>query len=237
MHTFIVLLLLLATTGCAASVIPSPPKSQIGPGVSQGTGFLVSPDGLVMTAYHVVEDSKTIKVRCQGYDLVTAKLGERSQTLDIAVLHTDLRGTPYLPAADPRSARSGDPVFSMGFPTAGYLGPEPKYFNGAISSLSGGGREASMLLISVPAQPGSSGSPLLTMDGTVVGVVTAGTKEEEFMRDHGALPQNLNWAVKMEYATPLYERPRAASERSAARTPREAAEQAARALCIVLTAP
>src|SRR6266581_8953619 len=39
-------------------------------------------------------------------------------------------------------------------------------------------------------------SPLLTMDGAVVGVVTAGTREEEFMRDPGALPQNLNWAYE-----------------------------------------
>jgi S1-C subfamily serine protease len=94
-----------------------------------------------------------------------------------------------------------------------------------------------MLLVSVPAQPGSSGSPLLTMDGGVVGVVTAGTKEEEFMRDHGALPQNLNWAVKMDYATPLYERPRAPSSPAPVRTSREAAAHAARAVCIVLTAP
>lgn len=125
----------------------------------------------------------------------------------------------------------------MGFPTAGYLGTEPKYFNGTINALSGGGREATQLLISVPTQPGGSGSPLLTMDGAVAGVVTAGTREEEFMHDHGALPQNLNWVVKMEYATPLYDPPSGPSDRASARTPREAAEQAARAVWIVLAGP
>ncbi len=233
-----VLLLLLAMSlaACTTSRIPKP-ASRLGADVYQGTGFLVSPDGLVLTAYHVVENGNTIKMRCQGYDLVPAKLGERSGTMDLAVLHTGLTGTPYLPPAAPRSVRPGDPVFSMGFPTASYLGTEPKYASGAISSLSGKGREATLMLVSVPTQPGNSGSPLLTMDGAVVGVVTAGTSEEEFMRDSGALPQNLNWAVKMEYATPLYDPPGGADGRTPAGTPREAAAQAERAVCIVLVGP
>ena len=222
----------------AASRSPIPkPASRIGPGVYQGTGFLVRPDGLVLTAYHVVEDGNTIKVRCQGYDLVPAKLGEHSRTMDLAVLHTGLTGTPFLRAAAPRAVRPGDQVFSMGFPSASYLGTEPKYSGGAVSSLTGGGRDAIRMLISVPTQPGGSGSPLLTMDGAVVGVVAAGTNEEAFMRDSGALPQNLNWAVKMEYATPLYDPPSGADGRAPARTPREAAAQAERAICIVLVGP
>ena len=122
MHTFsalrcaVCLLLLIASlAACSTSRIPKP-ASRVGPGVYQGTGFLVRPDGLVLTAHHVVEEGHTIKVRCQGYDLVTAKLVERSRTMDLAVLHTGLTGTPYLPPAAPRSMRPGDPVFSMGFP-------------------------------------------------------------------------------------------------------------------------
>ena len=234
--SILLLLIVASLAGCTTSRIPKP-ASQLGPGVYQGTGFLVRPDGLVLTAYHVVEEGNTIKVRCQGYDLVPAKLGERSRTMDLAVLHTGLTGTPYLPPATPRSARPGDPVFSMGFPTASYLGTEPKYSSGAISSLSGKGRETSLMLISVPTQPGGSGSPLLTMDGAVVGVVTAGTDEEEFMGKSGALPQNLNWAVKMEYATPLYDRPDQPASLAASRTPREVVEHASRAVCIVLVGP
>jgi S1-C subfamily serine protease len=238
----IALLLMLTTVlaGCASSDVPAKPVSKLSPEISQGTGFLVRPDGLVLTAFHVVEKGNTIKVRCQGYDLVTAKLGERSQTMDLAVLHTPLTGTPYLPVADPRSARAGDPVFTMGFPAARYLGTEPKFSGGAISSLTGSGREAARLLISAPTQPGSSGSPVLTMDGTVVGVVTAAVSEEEFARDTGALPQNLNWAVKIDYATPLFDVPRglsATGDRPAAKTPREVVEQASQAVCIVLVGP
>ena len=113
------LLLISSHVACTTSRIPRP-ASRLGPGVYQGTGFLVRPDGLVLTAYHVVAEGNRIKVRCQGYDLVPAKLGEHSRTMDLAVLHTGLTGTPYLPAADPRSVRPGDPVFSMGFPSASY---------------------------------------------------------------------------------------------------------------------
>jgi S1-C subfamily serine protease len=188
----------------------------------------------------VVEKAKTIKVRCHGHELVTARLGERSQHLDLAVLHTPLSGTPYLPVAEPRSARAGDPVFTMGFPAALYLGPEAKFSSGAISSLTGQGRDGARLLISAPTQPGSSGSPVLTMDGTVVGVVTAGVSDEDFLRETGSLPQNLNWAVKIDYARPLFDVPRAApapGEQPAARTPREVVEQASQAVCIILAGP
>ena len=104
----IALLIMLTTVlaGWASSHAPVKPVSKLSPDVSQGTGFLVRSDGLVLTAFHVVEKGNTIKVRCQGYDLVTAKLGERSQHLDLAVLHTSLTGTPYLQVADPRSARA-----------------------------------------------------------------------------------------------------------------------------------
>ena len=234
------LMLFTVLAGCASSHAPATPVSKLSPEVSQGTGFLVRPDGLVLTAFHVVEKGNTIKVRCQGYDLVTAKLGERSQTMDLAVLHTPLTGTPYLPVAEPRSARAGDPVFTMGFPAARYLGTEPKFSGGAISSLTGPGREGARLLISAPTQPGNSGSPVLTMDGTVVGVVTAAVSEEEFARDTGALPQNLNWAVKIDYATPLFDVPHAPTapgDRPAAKTPRDVVEQASQAVCIVLVAP
>ena len=139
-------------------------------------------------------------------------------------------------------ADAAEPIFlahpdAMGFPSASYLGTEPKYSSGAVSSLSGRGRETTLMLISVPTQPGASGSPLLTMNGAVAGVVTAGTSEEEFMRDAGALPQNLNWAVKMEYATPLYDPLTQPVSLAAERTRREIVEHASRAVCLVLVGP
>jgi hypothetical protein len=55
------------------------------------------------------------------------------------------------------------------------------------------------------------------------------------MRDHGALPQNLNWAVKMEYATPLFDLPSGPSQPGAG--PDAAGGGGAGGVCIVLVGP
>jgi len=204
------------------------------PAISQGSGFLVRSDGLVLTAHHVVRDGSTIKVRCQGYDLVPAKLGAHSTTLDLAVLETPLSNTPYLSVAAPRSAKSGDQVFMMAFPSLMQLGTEPKFSEGAISALSGSGRDALLMLITAPTQPGSSGAPVLTMDGSVLGLVTASEDPKGWLKEAGTVPQNLNWAVKAEYITPLYDQP---SSRPPATSRGEAIERASQAVCIVFAAP
>ncbi len=47
------------------------------PPMAQATGFLVRPDGLILTAWHVVKDAKRIGVRCEGRERVIATLAER----------------------------------------------------------------------------------------------------------------------------------------------------------------
>jgi hypothetical protein len=70
--------------------------------------------------------------------------------------------------------------------------------------------------------------------------VTAAVTEEAFVRDTGSLPQNLNWAVKIDDATPLFDVPRGSrlpSDRPMAKTPRVVVEQASQAVCLVLAGP
>jgi hypothetical protein len=62
--------------------------------------------------------------------------------------------------------------------------------------------------------------------------VTATQTEKQFFSETGGLPQNLNWAVKVEYAAPLFDLPRPQPP-SVSRT--EAIERASRAVCIVIT--
>ena len=64
----ITLLLMLTTilAGCASPHVPVKPVSKLSPEVSQGTGFLVRSDGLVLTAFHVVEGGNTIKVAARA---------------------------------------------------------------------------------------------------------------------------------------------------------------------------
>ena len=124
----------------------------------------------------------------------------------------------------------GDWVFTFGFPTKSILGSEPKFTEGSVSALSGVGGEASFLQISVPVQPGNSGGPLANERGEVVGVIAASAALEPFLKATGTLPQNVNWAVKAEYAQLLFDPPtlsRVASNR------RDAIEMAKAAICEV----
>ena len=173
MRIWILIFLIVGTTGCGSVGPQLRAPAKANPHMAQGTGFLVRPDGLILTAWHVVKDAGRIGVRCEGRERVFATVAERSPTLDLAVLQTPLTDMPYLSTA-----------------------------------------------------------PVIGVDGAVVGIVTATQTEERFFSATGGLPQNVNWAVKVEYATPLFDLPRPQPP-SASRT--EAIERASQAVCIVIT--
>jgi len=101
----------------------------------------------------------------------------------------------------------GDRVFTIGFPAPDLLGPAPKYTDGAISALSGLQGEAVLIQTTVPIPPGNSGGPIVNEQGEVVGIVVSSAAIETFVARTGTLPQNIDWAVKAEYALLLFEAP------------------------------
>ena len=136
----------------------------------------------------------------------------------------------YLPLAAPRSGRVGDHVFTIGFPAPDLLGPAPKYTDGAISALSGLQGEAVLMQTTVPKQPGNSGGPIVNEQGQVVGIVVSTAAIETFVARTGTLPQNVNWAVKAEYALPLFEAP---PPSATAVSRRQAIENTLAATCLI----
>ena len=124
--------------------------------------------------------------------------------MDLALLKIDRRTPDYLPvAATQPNVASGDRVFTFGFPVVAVLGAEPKFTDGAISSMSGPGGEITFLQITVPVQAGNSGGPLVSEQGDVVGIITASAAIVPFIKASGTLPQNVNWAVNAIFAAPL----------------------------------
>lgn len=126
--------------------------------------------------------------------------------------------------------RAGDHVFTVGFPAAAFLGTEPKYTDGSVSALSGPGNEATLIQMTVPVQPGNSGGPLLNDEGQIVGVVTSTAALLAFLEGTGTLPQNVNWAVKSEYATLLFQAP---AKQAPASSRTEAISSATKATCMI----
>lgn len=171
--------------------------------VGYGTCFAVSPDGLILTSHHVVSNAKRITIYFDGLAKQTATIEGSSQATDLVVLKVTEAPTAYLPLAPLRSATVGEDVFTYGFPASTILGKEPKFTDGVISSLTGLRDEATFMQISVPIQPGNSGGPVVNDAGEVVGIVAATAAVEVFYDAVGTLPQNVNWAIKADYARPL----------------------------------
>jgi S1-C subfamily serine protease len=104
-----------------------------------------------------------------------------------------------LPVAASRGMKLGGTVVTVGFPNIGLQGFAPKLAKGEIASLSGAGDDARYFQISVPVRPGNSGGALVNERGNVVGVVSARLSDLAALRASGALPQNVNYAVKSSY--------------------------------------
>ena len=94
------------------------------------------------------------------------------------------------------SIKLGDAVFTIGFPNIGIQGQEPKLTRGEINSLNGIKDSPRYFQISAPVQPGNSGGPLLDSMGNVIGVVAMSLNDLTFLKATGAVPQNVNYAVK-----------------------------------------
>ncbi len=168
-----------------------------------GTGFAISDDGVIVTSYHVIKNAKQVEVQFQDGTACPAKVVKKSPNIDIAILKID-RPTPNYLAMDSQPELAvGDRVFTMGFPVEELLGQEPKFTDGAISSLSGIQGEATFLQITVPIQPGNSGGPLLSEDGKVIGVIDATIAYQSFLEQTRVLPQNINYAVSGSFVAPL----------------------------------
>ncbi len=221
---------MIASRGSPSSPASSQERPQTSAAVSHGTCFVVHPEGLLLTAHHVVAGAGRISVRFSDGRERHARVEQAAAANDLALLRVEETMPSYLSLAAPRSASAGQPVFTLGFPIRSLLGEEPKFTDGAISSLSGVLGEASLLQTTVPLQPGNSGGPLADDQGDVVGIVTSTAAIERFLAETGSLPQSINWAVKADYARPLFDPPAPLPP-----TPsREAAiERVRQALCFV----
>lgn len=175
---------------------PAPPAQDTArpEGTRSGSGFIVSPQGHVLTNAHVVDGCQTITI-----DGTSAKLIESSDDFDLALLQsTGLQGrTSAVFSASPAVLNSD--VTAVGYPYAGLLGGL-NVTRGAVSSLKGLGGDSTTMQITAPVQTGNSGGPLLGAQGQVVGVVVSKLDVLKMVEVTGDIPQNVNFAVRGEIA-------------------------------------
>jgi hypothetical protein len=95
---------------------PSSPSRKAEEVSASGTGFSISKDGLIVTAHHVVKNASAIKIHMNNGSIVKANIYKSDPSNDIAILKTDLQTTNYLPIAPLRTVKTGERVFTIGFP-------------------------------------------------------------------------------------------------------------------------
>jgi S1-C subfamily serine protease len=151
-----------------------------GPG-GAGSGFVVTPDGYVMTNSHVVSGARAIKVRTSGGEVAEARLVGDDPATDLALIRVETSAlspaspVTYLPIDGDLAPRVGQLAVAIGNP----LGFESTVSAGVVSALGRSLRGKGNRLIdgviqhTAPLNPGNSGGPLLDGNGRVLGVNTA----------------------------------------------------------------
>src|SRR6059058_3555884 len=143
-----------------------------------GSGVVIVDKGIILTNLHVVSNAKRVSVVfAGGLESDAAVIGVQPEN-DLAVLQAKTLPDD-LPAATLRSTRDllpGDQVIAVGFP----FGIGPSVTSGVVSGLKREYRSpegkrllTNLIQFDAAANPGSSGGPLVTADGEVVGIVTA----------------------------------------------------------------
>ena len=176
--------------GSGANIMETRPESS-------GTGFFITEDGFLITNEHVVKDGAQVRLVTEA-GLISAKVVKVDAANDLALLKAEGKFTA-LAVASSRTVKMGSTVATVGFPNIGLQGFTPKLAKGEIASLSGAADDPRYFQISVPLQPGNSGGALVDERGNVVGIVAAKLSAAAALATSGALPENVNYAVKSSF--------------------------------------
>jgi serine protease Do len=150
---------------------PGGPEAPPTPLRGQGSGFILSEDGLILTNAHVVHDADTVTVKLSDRREFTAKVLGADVMTDVAVLKIDATGLPVVRLGDPASLQVGDPVLAIGAPfgfeqtaTQGIVSGKGRTLPGEYSSV------VPFIQTDAAVNPGNSGGPLFDGSGAVVGI-------------------------------------------------------------------
>ncbi|MHC4424571.1 MAG: DegQ family serine endoprotease [Planctomycetota bacterium] len=139
----------------------------------QGSGFIISSDGYILTNNHMVDEAKKVSVELADGRKFTAEVTGTDPDSDVAVVKIDANELPYLELADSDAIEVGEWVLAIGNP----LGLSHTVTAGIVSAKgrSGFGLATIENFIQTDAaiNRGNSGGPLINLDGKVVGINTA----------------------------------------------------------------
>ncbi len=145
------------------------PQERAQPSQGQGSGFIVSADGTILTNAHVVADATEVTVKLTDKREFKAKVLGVDRRTDVALVKIDATNLPIVRIGDSNRARTGEWVAAIGSP----FGLENTVTAGIISAKSRNLPDENyvpFIQTDVAINPGNSGGPLFNMNGEVIGI-------------------------------------------------------------------
>src|ERR1700726_542284 len=142
---------------------------------SEGSGFIVRPDGYILTNFHVVEAADKIDVKLKDGREFPAKVVGTDEKTDVAVIKIEAKDCPVVQLGDSDAVRVGQFAFAIGAPfKLDYTFPYGVVSGKGRSKLftTGGYSISDYLQTDASINPGNSGGPLCDIDGRVIGMNT-----------------------------------------------------------------
>ena len=162
-----------------------------------GSGMIVSPEGHIVTNWHVVKEASEVSVQLSDGRALSARVAGADQRSDIAVLKVDAEGLKPIAFGDSEQVRVGQMVFAVGNP----FGLQETVTQGIISAkgrrtLSEAANE--FFQTSTTINPGNSGGPLIDIHGRVIGI-------NNFILSRSGGSEGISFAIPSNVARRVYE--------------------------------
>jgi serine protease Do len=161
----------------------------------EGSGFIVSADGYILTNAHVVADADEVTVRMTDRREYPAKVIGVDQRSDVAVIKIEGKNLPVVRIGDPSKLRAGEWVLAIGSPftfensvTAGIVSATGRSMPGENNNI------VPFIQTDVAVNPGNSGGPLFNLNGEVVGI-----NSQIYSRSGGYM--GISFAIPIDVAT------------------------------------
>jgi serine protease Do len=177
---------------------PQAPRGRSEFARSSGSGFIVSPDGDILTNAHVVDGAERVTVRLLDHRQFTARVIGTDPTTDVALIHIDADHLTPATLGNSDAARVGEWVLAIGNPMGENLS-----FTVTSGIISAKGRSLALpnssersiqdfIQTDAAINPGNSGGPLVNVRGEVIGINSAIASETGYYTGYGfAIPMNL----------------------------------------------
>jgi serine protease Do len=139
---------------------------------SMGSGFVINPNGYIVTNNHVVDGASQVQVKFSDGRELPAKIVGRDSKTDIALLKVEASGLTVIPLGDSSASQVGEPVMAIGNP----FGLDQTVTTGIVSATGraiGSGPYDDFIQTDASINPGNSGGPLINARGQAIGINTA----------------------------------------------------------------